>query len=205
MSSPRQRVPTYRRHRNSGQAVVTLSGRDFYLGPHGSKVSRLEYDRLVGEWLASSRCLPPGLDPGGNEANLAVSELLRAYWRFAKGYYVKDGRPTGEMHCIKRVIRAVRELYGHTNAAEFGPLALKAVRQKLIDEGLARTSTNQNVSRIKRIFKWGVSNELVPASVHQGLSTVAGLRRGRTEARETEPVKPVPDEYVDHAHRPADG
>jgi hypothetical protein len=44
-------VPSYRKHRASGQAIVTLCGRDFYLGPHGTKVSRDEYDRLVGEWL----------------------------------------------------------------------------------------------------------------------------------------------------------
>ncbi len=40
--------PTYRKHRATGQAVVTLDGRDFYLGPHGTKASRAEYDRLIG-------------------------------------------------------------------------------------------------------------------------------------------------------------
>lgn len=39
-------VPKYRKHRASGQAVVTLDGRDFYLGPHNTKSSKLEYDRL---------------------------------------------------------------------------------------------------------------------------------------------------------------
>lgn len=45
-------LPSYRRHKASGQAVVTLNGKDHYLGPHGSKVSRDEYDRLIAEWLA---------------------------------------------------------------------------------------------------------------------------------------------------------
>ncbi len=31
-------VPKYRKHRATGQAVVTLNGRDFYLGPHGTQV-----------------------------------------------------------------------------------------------------------------------------------------------------------------------
>lgn len=48
-------LPKYRKHRASGQAVVTLSGRDFYLGPHGTHTSRREYDRLIGEWLACGR------------------------------------------------------------------------------------------------------------------------------------------------------
>ena len=42
-------VPTYRLHKPSGKAVVTLCGRDFYLGPWNSPDSRLEYDRLVAE------------------------------------------------------------------------------------------------------------------------------------------------------------
>lgn len=53
-----RRIPSYRRHKHSGQAVVTLDGRDFYLGPWRSKVSRTEYDRLIGEWLANGRRLP---------------------------------------------------------------------------------------------------------------------------------------------------
>jgi hypothetical protein len=44
-------IPSYRKHRASGQAIVTLNGRDFYLGPYSTKVSRAEYDRLVGQWL----------------------------------------------------------------------------------------------------------------------------------------------------------
>ena len=43
-------VPGYRKHRPTGQAVVTLSGQDFYLGPHGTKTSQAEYDRVVAEW-----------------------------------------------------------------------------------------------------------------------------------------------------------
>ena len=34
-------VPKYSRHKGSGQAVVTIRGRDQYLGPYGSKASRM--------------------------------------------------------------------------------------------------------------------------------------------------------------------
>lgn len=43
----------------------------------------------------------------------------------------------------------------------------------------------------------GVSHELLPASAFQAFATLPGLRRGRCEARETEPIKPVPQEHVD--------
>ena len=38
---------------------------------------------------------------------------------------------------------------------------------------------------------------MIPPTVHQGLSAVAGLRKGRTEAKESEGVGPVPDAFVD--------
>ena len=42
-------VPKYCKHKASGQAVVSLNGRDCYLGPHGTKASKTEYDRVIGE------------------------------------------------------------------------------------------------------------------------------------------------------------
>jgi hypothetical protein len=39
-------LPKYRKHKQSGQAIVTLSGTDFLFGPHGTAASRREYDRL---------------------------------------------------------------------------------------------------------------------------------------------------------------
>jgi hypothetical protein len=126
---PRQndapRVPSYRRHRPSGQAVVTLDGRDHYLGKWNTKASRTEYDRLIGEWLAGGWCLPPG----GENADLTVAELALRFWRFAKPYYRKDGRPTSELDEYRLSIRPLRRLYGSTLARDFGPLALKSVRQ----------------------------------------------------------------------------
>ena len=59
-----------------------------YLGKWGTKASYAEYERLIGEWLAGGRRLP------SSESSITVAELALAYWRFAKTYYLKDGRPT---------------------------------------------------------------------------------------------------------------
>jgi hypothetical protein len=48
-------VPKYRKHKASGQAVVTIGGFDHYLGPFNSKASRIEYDRVIGEWITAGR------------------------------------------------------------------------------------------------------------------------------------------------------
>jgi integrase len=47
------------------------------------------------------------------------------------------------------------------------------------------------------MFGWAVENELVPSSVIHGLDAVRGLERGRSAARETAPVKPVPLAFVE--------
>ena len=55
MSTRTPRIPSYRRHKPSGRAVVTLNGRDRYLGPWNSATSKAEYERLIGEWLSNGR------------------------------------------------------------------------------------------------------------------------------------------------------
>src|SRR5690242_11069421 len=119
------RTPSYRLHKPTRQAVVTLNGRDFYLGRHGSPESRAEYDRLIAEWLSHGRCLP--VSPSGAGADLTVNEVLASYLRWAGTYYVKDGKPTSEVKNIGFALRPLRQLYGHTPAREFGPVGLKAV------------------------------------------------------------------------------
>jgi integrase len=76
-------------------------------------------------------------------------------------------------------------------------LGLKAVRNVMVEAGLARPTINQHVGRICRMFKWLSAEQLVPVSVYQALVVVDGLRKGRTQARETAPITPVEDPIVD--------
>jgi hypothetical protein len=123
--------------------------------------------------------------------------LIAAYWRHAQGYYVlQDGKPSGELANIKVAMRHLKDLYGDTPAAEFGPLALKAVRTTMIAAGLSRGTVNRYVNHVRRAFRWAVAAELVPPTVFHGLQAVEGLRRGRSDARETEPVHPVAEAWV---------
>jgi hypothetical protein len=67
----------------------------------------------------------------------------------------------------------------------------------LIDSGLCRNEVNKRTGRIVRLIKWAVGEGMIPAPVHHGLQAVSGLRRGRADVRETEPVRPVPEAFVD--------
>lgn len=186
-----QKLPKYRKHAASGAAVVTLSGVDHYLGKHGSKASRVLYDRLLAEWLTGGRA------PAAREATpLTVVELSARYWKFAVLYYRKDGRCTGVAPAIKATLRYLKEWYGREPAAEFGPIRLKALREKMVADGHSRRYVNDHVDRIKRMFKWAAGEELIPEATYRSLALVEGLRKGRTEAHETPPVLPVDDSEV---------
>jgi integrase len=181
-------VPKYRKHKGSGQAVVTIGGVDHYLGPHGSKASRIQYDRLVGEWISAGR---PASIAGA--ADLTIAELCQRYKRHCEDYYSAGGT----LHNIGTACRTLRLRYGSTIAREFGPLALKAVRQQFVENGAARTYCNRLTDIIRRMFKWASAEQLVPVSTWQALTTVSGLRCGHTEAPEKDPIGPIDDATVD--------
>lgn len=192
------KIPKYRKHSKSGQAIVTLGGRDFYLGPHGTEVSKQEYDRLIAEWLAAGRHHRITSDPAGEDAPCKVNDLILAFWGHAQIHYRKpDGTPTSEVDNFRQVLRHLRRLYGKLPADEFGPLKLQALQEHLIKIDWSRKHLNAQISRVKRAFKWAVSKEMIPAATHDALLCVTGLKKGRTEARETEPVKPVTDEQIE--------
>ena len=107
---------------------------------------------------------------------------------------MKNGQPTSELGLIRATMRLLKEHYGMTPACDFGPLKLKSLREVMIAKGWVRTEINRKVGRIRRMFKWGVENEMLLPSVLQALQAVTGLRKGRTQiggTREQLPPQPI--------------
>jgi len=189
-------------HRASGKAVVTLSGQDRYLGPHGSEESVERYLAEVAAWRARGR--RPIVAAPPEPAPLTVRELATQYEAWAESYYVAPAEPGAEpvpraaaLANIRRLLAPLVALFGHEPAAAFGPVKLMAVRETFVADGLSRDTANRHTAGVRRLFKWAAARELAPASVWHALATVEGLRRGRSVARETEPVRPVSDAAVD--------
>jgi integrase len=180
--------PAYFRHRLSGQARVRINGRDHYLGPIDSPKSLAKYDELIDAWLRARSV---------DRATLTVDELALRFLAHAKTYYVKGGRQTAEVACIRAALRPLIRECGTVLAANFGPLKLKAVRESMIQAGAKRSSINKHVQRIKLAFRLAVENEMLAPSVYQALACVRGLAKGRTAAVESKPVQPVSLESVE--------
>jgi integrase len=185
-----KRIPKYSPHKATGQARVRIDGKPYYLGEYGSEAAKTKYDQLIAKWLTGERLANPD--------NLTVSRLCVKYVEeHAKPYYRKNGRQTSELHAIQSALRPLIAKFGGTRISDLGPAKLKQIRQGMVDRGIVRTSINRNIGRIRRMCKWGVENELVPPNVYAALSAVSGLRHGRSEAKESSPVKPVPTADID--------
>ncbi|HCS54020.1 tyrosine-type recombinase/integrase [uncultured Rubinisphaera sp.] len=200
---PRRRnlsPPSYCLHKASSRAVVRINGKDHYLGPYGSTESHAEYERIIANWrtnIAAQATLTDNA-PALVAFDLTLTQVISRYRDFAQEYYSKDGKPTKEFVEMKYALRPLREMYGEMLIKNFGPKNLKAIRQHMIEEfDLSRGVVNARIKRIKRFFKWACSEELVPSTVTNALRDVSGLRRGRTTARETEPVTPIADVWVE--------
>jgi integrase len=187
-------IPAYRRHKHSRQAVVTLNGVDHYLGPWNSPESKAEYDRITSEWLALGRRLP---DRGGEprEAHEADAMLVK---ELILGYYghLAPTLPEVEVDKLRRALKPVRELFGETRAAEFGPVRFKAVRAKLVADDLCTSTINQRLATVRRMIAWGVENEMLPGDALHKLEAVAPLKAGR-DAKAPKKVLPVSDADID--------
>ena len=187
MKTPK--VPTYGLHKPTGQARCYIHGKSHYLGKYGTEESRIRFGELVAK-VVSGQPIDPfaGSKVGSTtcpEAGLTIHELVLAFMRHADGHYLKNGKPTSEIHCLKSATRPLIDVYGFTAVDSFGPMMLKAVRQRYVDAGWVRDTCNKGVKRIRTIFKWGVENEMVAPATLQGLQAVAPLLAGRTVAKVT--------------------
>lgn len=190
-SAPALRVPTMRLHKASGQAIVTLAGRDHYLGRWDDPTKHERYRRAIAEWM-SSGCPRKPLQPSPRAA-LTIDQLADAY----EAELAVKAESDSVRERVELSLRPLRSLYGQTPAAEFGPKKLKAVRAEWIRDGISRAVVNERSQRLRKLFRWAVAEELVPSTIAHGLGAVDGLRRGEEGVKEGRRVLPVAWDHVE--------
>lgn len=186
------RVPKYRKH-SSGRAFVEWNHRRWYFpGLYGSSESHAAYRRFLREQLFADG---PTIRKMFPNAKVTVGELVLEYLKWAETYY-PDSLDSEYVNMKNASLPLVKE-FCDVNVESFGPLRLKHLQKVLIEQGKARTTINATILRMRRIFRWGVSEELVPPFVLDALEAVQGLQKGRTEAVEPTPRLPVPRSSID--------
>ena len=98
---------------------------------------------------------------------------------------------------VKIVLRALRELYGKEIAVEFGPLRLKAARQKWVNEGRTRTECNRRVGMVKKNLSLGNVRGIGPVVRLPRTHVSVGVATRTDRSTETKPIRPVDDIVVE--------
>lgn len=196
MGRPRKSVPQYRLEKRSGCARATLNGKDYWFGEFGTPESKRRYAEFLDRLAKGELDAPSGSPPVGGATS--VNELCLRFItdQFPK-YRRPDGRESAECDCYRGVIKILRTLYGETPVTEFGPLRLRKAREVMIGNGWCRTFVNKQTGRLRHLFRWGISWEMVPQSVADALKSVDALKPGESKAPESLARVAIPLEDVE--------
>ncbi len=165
-------IPSIRIHKASQQAYVRVNGRDRYLGPAGTAAVFEKYAQVLHE-------LAPACDrPRRGSRSLRSVSVAELAHRYLASIIEKVGRSHKLAYESKYVAAALIRQHGSHRVDEFGPLAMRRVRDRLRADGKSRPWVNRLLAGIRRCFKWGVAEELVTADRLAALKAVDGLRAG---------------------------
>lgn len=189
----------------TGRAFTKVHGRFVSLGRAEDPDSQVRYAEVLRKH-AAGELIEPTKSPAPQLGGVSINVLLLRFCTDELPRY-----SSAEQFCLKGGMRILRQLFGSTPTAEFGPLKLRAVRDAMVkgdatlkgDDGKpsprkpwSRGFTNHQIRRLWTIFRWGVSWELVPQTVADALSSLAALKPGETEAVDYRPRRAVPDADV---------
>ena len=128
----------------------------------------------------------------------SVDEICGGWIGWCETYYRrKDGSQTGEAWGCQNAIRLLRKMYGDRPVAELQHADMLAVRDALVRSGIARVTVNRYMERIRRLWRWALDEGHITATHKAELSQVQNLKAFRSEAHETEPVRPVDDADIE--------
>jgi integrase len=176
---------------NGGTAFVRINGKRIYLGKFGTPQANQNYARRIAEWAVSNPAKPTLPVGHMTVATLAIAFLDQA-----------QKNDHAHFHAYRTATELLLQLYAGTMVGDFTPKCLVAVQHQLTQligkkgKRHSRQYCNTLVNHIRRMFRWGVAQELVSPITAEALKYVPPLQQGRTDAPETKPREDVADEAV---------
>lgn len=193
MPRPKSAAPAYRFH-VSGQAVVRLDSKDFYLGKHSTVESYARYYALLSEYNAKGRKAPATEDKDSQEAErLADTPILVKHvtadfrHRVLSRYEANEG----QHNRYSNLLELLEQKHGEDEVGTFGPRKLEALRDGFLKRGVGKKDTgavcrryaNELTRMVIRIINHGVARELVKPERIVALEALEPLRPGQAKDR----------------------
>ncbi|QQE12323.1 tyrosine-type recombinase/integrase [Planctomycetota bacterium] len=125
---------------------------------------------------------------------MKLEQLIKQYEDHAREYYrkPKSGRLTSEVASIKQATSQLITFCGNIHIEELRPLKLRGFMDSLVRRGNSRKTINDKIDRIRRMYRWAASYEMIQPEHVYALKQVPRLQRGRTRAKENRTIEPVP-------------
>ena len=178
---------------NGGTAFVRINGKRIYLGKFGSPESVQNYARKIAEWAVNINVQGKTILPAGHiTIDALVTSFLNHTQKHAPSHY----------HSCQSALKVVLHLYSGLAVDDFTPKCLAAVQYQCTQQTdhkgkpYSRQYCNALINSIKRMFRWGVAQELASPITADALKYVPALQQGHTEAPETKPREDVSDNAV---------
>ena len=177
-----RKLPKYCRQPSSNRAFVNLplgkgKRKRVYLGDYNSAESLAEYDKVVGNWLATKRA--PDVD--NNVITVAsVAERFRS----------EQKRKVSESkrYHLDAAIKILVELFPDRPALEFDSLQMNRLRSELIDRGYSRKYANDILVIIKRCFKWAMQRDYITTDQHVKIQSIDSVSPSEAPTKIVEPA-----------------
>jgi hypothetical protein len=169
MPKTRNQFPKNCRDRN--QAFSWHNGKRIYHGIWGTPEAEQSYKRFIAA-LLENPIVPPRI---GGETDVLVSALAAGFLK-----YIESESAMGKdaVAMFKQAIGYLVDVYGELSVDEFSPKKLKVCRSQMVKTGrLCRKQINRYIGYIKRIFAWGVEEEVVQPNTALALKAVKNLRK----------------------------
>lgn len=192
MPRPKSLVPKLCIDKSRNRAFCKVDGRFVVLGPAGSLEAQAAYGNLLADLAkqgveAAIQCAKRRQSVPMEPKPVVL--LGEAFLRFVTEELPRYSK--AEQFCIKGAMKAANELYGETDAVEFGPLRLRTVREAMIRKGWSRSFINKEIKRLRMVLRWAVGWELIPRIVVDALGDVKPLAPGDSDALESTPRRAV--------------
>ena len=196
--------PTYKTQTAKGTlyAYTRVNGRKVTLGRAGTPAALAKLSRLQAEWDAAQHEFERA-----EATRLTVAEIAERFIQYESARQDAGLITDKTLHAAKTAASAAvfDPEHAMAPASTFGPKSLRAIQTRLRETPcddrrgrysggrtappLSRGEVNRRVNLIRRMFRWAICEELVPASVLTALETVPGLRAG--EARDNDHRRPA--------------
>lgn len=195
--------PQVCRHGGRGLAYVRLSGRMYYLGdwpaecPQTPDTVKQEYRRLLERWIDNGRQLPPPPE------EITVTQLCVVYFKWVSPRHTdpRTGKPSTVVINIRLALRSLREMYGDQPAASLTSPRLYDLQAALKRRRLCRSTINDRIAIVRKMYRWSAKRGLIPAGVAGPLRDVDALTEKDIDVKQPRKVLPVGIEQVEATKR----